>query len=272
MGKRSVKATTKSSSGSAAKAPLEPGNIFGADPHRKTLTATVLDCRGGILGTEVFRVSGDGHRAMERWATSFGPIQRWGVEGASGVGRHTAMFLARRGHDVRDVCPNRTNERRRARQAAKTDASDSVRIARETQAEPGLPVAFKRAGGDTGPDETTELMALWHKARRSLLTSRQHLLGEADNLLGELPEEARAGLPDTKDVRVRLHALAQRDQARSWDPATTLRLRLLADHTRAVAELDAREREITRELRGLASRSGSTLASCAAWPSAQSPS
>jgi transposase len=154
----------------------EPGNVFGADPHKRTLTATVLDCRGGVLGTRVFHVSGHGHREMEAWATSFGPIERWAIEGASGLGRHTAMYLTRAGHDVRDCSPNRTNERRRARQGGKTGAEGSLRIAREALADPKMPVAFKRAGGDAGPDETTELTGLWDGARRSLLKSRQHLL------------------------------------------------------------------------------------------------
>ena len=42
-------------------------NIVGVDPHKRTLTATVLDGRGGVLGTASFRVSGEGHRAMEAW-------------------------------------------------------------------------------------------------------------------------------------------------------------------------------------------------------------
>lgn len=56
----------------------EPGtaNIFGADPHKRTLTASVLDCRGGVIATAAFAVSGDGHRAMESWALGFGPIER----------------------------------------------------------------------------------------------------------------------------------------------------------------------------------------------------
>ena len=240
---------------------LEPGtgNIFGADPHKRTLTATVLDCRGGVLGTEVFRVSGDGHRAMEAWALGFGPIERWGIEGAASLGRHTAMYLVCQGHDVRDVCPTRTAEQSRKRRQGKSDALDSLRIARETQAEPTVPVAFKRAGGDTGPDETTELITLWHKARRSLLKSRQHLLNESEALIGELPEAARTALPDTKDVRARLAALVDRDHSINWDPATALRLRLLDDHARAVAELDAREREATNELGKLTTKTGSTL-------------
>jgi transposase len=111
----------------------EIGNAFGCDPHKKTVTASVLDERGGVLGTETFRVSGDGHRAMEAWALSFGPVVRWGIEGASGLGRHTAMDLIGQGHDVRDVCPTRTAEQSRRRRQGKTDALDSVRIARETR-------------------------------------------------------------------------------------------------------------------------------------------
>ena len=78
------------------------------------------------------------------------------------------MYLAGQGHDVRDVCPTRTAERGRQRRQGKSDHLDSERIARETQAHPAMPTAFKRAAGDAGPDETHELIALWHKARRSI--------------------------------------------------------------------------------------------------------
>ena len=96
--------------------PDRAGNVVGVDPHKRTLTATVVDPRGGVLASEHFRVSGDGHRALEAWARRFGQIVRWGIEGASAWGRHTAIFLASRGYDVRDVCPNRTGRQDRARQ------------------------------------------------------------------------------------------------------------------------------------------------------------
>ncbi|MDQ3402151.1 MAG: hypothetical protein M3548_01995, partial [Actinomycetota bacterium] len=86
------------------------------------------------------------------------------------------MYLVGHGHDVRDVCPTRTAEQSRRRRDGKSDALDAGRIARETQTDAAMPVAFKRAAGDAGPDETHELISLWHKARRSILTSRQHLL------------------------------------------------------------------------------------------------
>ena len=257
-----TKAQAEKAKPSPAKAPRRrrgPANIFGADPHKHTLTATVLDCRGGVLGTRSFKVSGEGHRAMEAWALSFGPVERWGIEGASGLGRHTAMYLAERGHDVRDCSPNRTNERRRGRGQGKTDASGSLRIARETQADPAMPRAFKRAEGDAGPDETTELMALWHKARRSVLKSRQHILNEAENLLCDLPLEVRELLPATTDVKARLAALARWDRDARMDAPTRLRLELLDAYAKEVAELDAKEKQAVKELARLTKTAGSSL-------------
>ena len=239
--------------------PDHAGNVVGVDPHKRSLSATVVDPRGGLLANEHFRVSGDGHRALEAWARQFGPIARWGVEGASSWGRHTAVFLVRRGYDVRDVCANRTPRSDRARQRGKSDTLDSERIARETLAHALLPRAFKRAGEDSGPDEGHELLALWHNQRRSILASRQHLVNEAENMLCELPLELREQLPDSKAVRPRLAALAGRNRRRRYDRPTALRLTLLDEYRARIAKLDADEKAVCRELRALVRASGSTL-------------
>ncbi len=236
------------------------GNVVGSDPHKRTVTTTVLDGRGGVLGTAHHKVSGDGHRAMEAWVRSFGPVVRWGVEGAASWGRHTAMFLCARGYDVRDVCPNRTHERGRARQQGKSDALDAERIARETLAHPLLPLAFKRSrAGEAGADVDHELLTLWHGARRSVLKSRQHLVNEAEFLFDALPETLRRRLPDTTAVRPRLAAAARLTRRKTLDPATTLRLALLREAHAAIVALDGKEREVTRQLRVLVRASGSTL-------------
>jgi transposase len=180
--------------------PDHAGNVVGVDPHKRTLTASVGDARGGILASEHYRVSDEGHRDLEAWARQFGQIARWGIEGSASWGRHTAMFLIGRGYDVRDVCANRTPRSDRARQRGKSDTLDAERIAREVLAHPLLPKAFKRSGQQQDPDERHHLLALWHNRRRSILTSRQHLVGEAEYLLCELPPQLREQLPDTKAV------------------------------------------------------------------------
>jgi hypothetical protein len=238
--------------------PDHVGNVVGIDPHKRTLSAAVVDARGGLLASEHFRVSGEGHRALVAWARSLGPIARWGIENAAGWGRHTAVFLAGRGQDVRDVCPNRTARADRGRQRGKSDTLDAERIAREVLAHSLLPKAFKRAGEQTGPDESHERLMLWQRQRRSLLTSRQHLLNEADALLGELPLELREQLPDSKAVRPRLAALARLRRRRDGS-VLALRLRLLADYRQRIARLDADEQAVSRELAALVKVSGSTL-------------
>ena len=235
------------------------GNAVGIDPHKRTLTAIVVDARGGIVAAEHFRISGDGHRALEAWALSFGPVVRWGIENAAGWGRHTAIYLAGAGHDVRDVCPNRTPRQDRGRQRGKSDTLDAERIARETLAHPLLPHAFKSARVQAAPDEQRELLCLWHNQRRSLLKSRQHLLNEAEFLLADLPLELRERLPDSKAVRPRLAALGRRNRRRGWDAVTALRLRMLDDHRSQIARLDAAERDATKQLGLLVAAADTTL-------------
>ncbi len=45
--------------------PDHAGNVVGVDPHKRSLSATVVDPRGGIVASEHFRVSGDGHRGLQ---------------------------------------------------------------------------------------------------------------------------------------------------------------------------------------------------------------
>ena len=239
--------------------PDDAGNVVGVDPHKRTLTATVADARGGILASEHFRVSGEGHRELEAWARQFGQIARWGIEGSASWGRHTAVFLVGRGHDVRDVCANRTSRADRARQRGKSDTLDSERVAREVLAHPLLPKAFKRAGQEQGPDEQHQLLALWHNRRRSILTSRQHLVNEAEYLLCELPLELSEQLPDTKAVKPRLAALERRNRRRRYDTPTRLRLQLLDGYRAQIKALDLEEKQVVAQLDALVDRSGSTL-------------
>lgn len=239
--------------------PDRAGNVVGVDPHKRTLTATVVDPRGGVVASEHFRVSGDGHRALEAWARQFGPIVRWGVEGASAWGRHTAIFLAGRGHDVRDVCPNRTGRQDRARQRGKSDELDSERIARETLSHPLLPRAFKRAGDEAGPDEQAELLAVWWQARCALMKRRQHLLAEAEALLVELPLWLIERLPDTKAARPKLRALKRATYRRRLDPPTALRVTLLDANHAEIAKLEKQKHAITRQLGELVRQTGTTL-------------
>ena len=240
--------------------PDRAGNVVGVDPHKRTLTATVADARGGILASEHFRVSGEGHRELEAWARQFGQIARWGIEGSASWGRHTAVFLVARGHDVRDVCANRTPRADRARRRGKSDMLDSERIAREVLAHPLLPKAFKRSGQEQGPDELHQLLALWHNRRRSILTTRQHLVTRRSTCCASCRWGSQSSCPTPRRSS---HGSRRRHGATAAG-ATTRRLSCVCNCSTAIAR---RSRRWTSR-RSRWSRSSRSSLTAAARPSA----
>ena len=169
-------------------------NIIGVDPHRRRLTATILDDRGCVVAVDHFTNDGAGYVAATAWANDHGPVDRWGIENAASLGRHLAEFLIDDGCDVRDVPPHRTTRRRRGRHEGKSDIIDAHRIAQEAQTTPQLACAFKQAS-PSHIDPVREQMALWHNARKSLTRVRVQLLGEIDMLIHELPNGSERRSP-----------------------------------------------------------------------------
>ena len=140
-----------------------------------------------------------------------------GIEGSASWGRHTAMFLAGRGHDVRDVCANRTPRSDRAASAASpTRSTASGSPARHWRLVAAQGVQARRPGARPA---SSSLLALWNNRRRSILTGRQHLVGEAEYLLCELPLELREQL---QTPRRSSHA-SRRSRAATAAGATTRR-------------------------------------------------
>jgi transposase len=238
---------------------MASGNLVGVDPHRRRFTATILDERGAVVATEHFDNDIAGYTEAVAWANDHGGVQRWGVENAASLGRHLAEFLIDDGFDVRDVPPHRTARRGRGRHEGKSDIVDSHRIAQETQANPQLGCAIKRAT-PTVIDPIREQMALWHNARKSMTRIRVQLLGEIDMLIHELPERLRAPITGAKTVRAKINAFNQADwDTSSEEPATALRLELLASRIEMLQRVLDDDRVAAEALADLVAASGSTL-------------
>ena len=58
----------------------------GVDTHLDTHVAAALDSIGGLLGVESFPTTAAGCRMLMDWLTSFGPLERVGIEGTGSYG------------------------------------------------------------------------------------------------------------------------------------------------------------------------------------------
>ena len=70
---------SNSASGVRAKRGRRAENDVGIDPHKRMLTVSVVEPTGAVLATASFRISGDGHRAMEAFVLGFGPTRLWAI-------------------------------------------------------------------------------------------------------------------------------------------------------------------------------------------------
>ena len=99
----------------------------GVDTHLDTHVAAAVDANGGVLGVESFPTTTAGFAELHTWLTSFGTLERVGVEGTGAYGAGLARFL--RTMDVAVIEVGRPN--RQARRAhGKSDSVDAVEAAR----------------------------------------------------------------------------------------------------------------------------------------------
>ena len=80
----------------------------GVDTHLDTHVAAALDANGGVLGVESFATTTAGFAELHAWLSSFGNLDRVGVEGTGAYGAGLARFLRSTGAMVIEVGrPNR---------------------------------------------------------------------------------------------------------------------------------------------------------------------
>ncbi len=82
--------------------------IIGVDTHKASHIAVAIDANGARLGSTAIPTTRDGYRALEAWASRFGQVKAFGIEGTGSYGAGLSRELMARGHRVLDVMrPNR---------------------------------------------------------------------------------------------------------------------------------------------------------------------
>lgn len=151
--------------------------ILGVDTHADIHVAAALDGRGRLLDTLEFTATRDGFRALIRWATEFGVIDRIGVEGTGSYGAGLARWLRHEGLVVIEVNrPDRATRRHRG----KSDTIDAESAARAVLA--GVATATPKAAD--GPVESLRVLRL---VRRSAVKARTQVANQLHALVLTAP-------------------------------------------------------------------------------------
>jgi transposase len=125
---------------------VEPEVAIGVDAHKATLAAAAVDRLGRVLDAREFPNDPKGHRALLSWIGGHGSARRVGIESSLSFGAAASRYLMAAGEDIREVPASLTaTQRSRRRSQGKSDAVDSVAIARVVAGEHALPSASRQA-------------------------------------------------------------------------------------------------------------------------------
>ena len=74
--------------------------VIGVDTHKYVHVAAVMDSIGGILASLTIATDNGGYQQLLDWATEFGQIIGFGIEGTGSYGAGLTSFIRRHGHRV----------------------------------------------------------------------------------------------------------------------------------------------------------------------------
>ncbi|WP_230668224.1 IS110 family transposase [Microbacterium sp. MEC084] len=103
--------------------------MIGVDTHKHIHVAAVMDSIGGILATLTIATDTAGFKQLLEWASGFGKIIAFGIEGTGSYGAALTSFLRRNDHKVVEVS---RPDRRLRRLNGKSDTLDAENAARRS--------------------------------------------------------------------------------------------------------------------------------------------
>jgi len=158
--------------------------VGGVDTHRDSNVAAVVDMNGGLLGVESFPTTAQGYQRLSLWMSSFGVIERVGIEGTGAYGAGLARHFTRASVTVIEVD---RPDRRKRRQHGKSDQLDAVEAARGALS--GRCEAVAKSG-----DGHAEALRALLVAKRSARSTRIRTIVQLRHLMFTAPDDLRARL------------------------------------------------------------------------------
>src|SRR5664279_1755406 len=197
----------------------DTGVVVGVDTHQDEHCAAVLDLRGAHLATCTIAATPAGYAQLCSWATRFGPVTAWGVEGTGSYGAGLARHLTGAGHTVLEV--NRADRQAR-HQHGKSDPLDAVQAARAV-------LAGTTAGIPKTSDGVVEIIRNIKRVKDSATKAKTAAVNQLHAAVVTAPDQLRQQLRGLDGVRL-LRACARLRPGPVTDPtaATKYALRTLA--------------------------------------------
>lgn len=158
--------------------------IIGVDTHKANHIAVAIDTRGTRLGGITIPATPKGYAALEEWASGYGAIKAFGIEGTGSYGAGLSRDLLAKGHTVVDVM--RPNRQLRYLHG-KTDDLDAEGAARSVLNGQATAIAKAQTG-------SSEMIRHLKVARDSAVKAKSQAMITLKTLIINAPAELREGL------------------------------------------------------------------------------
>jgi len=162
--------------------------IIGVDTHKSNHVAVAINAHGTRLGAMTIPTTRKGYRDLEAWASAFGNIKAFGIEGTGSYGAGLSRDMLARGHMVLDVMrPNR----QLGYLHGKSDSLDAESAARSVLSGQATALAKMQTG-------LSEMIRHLKVARDSAVKAKSQAMITLKTLIINAPEELRATLEQIK--------------------------------------------------------------------------
>ena len=221
--------------------------VIGVDTHKHVHVAAVMDTIGGILATLTITTDAGGFKQLLEWASDFGKVLAFGIEGTGSYGATLTSFLRRHGHKVIEAG---RPDRRSRRANGKSDTLDAENAARPVLA------GFATATPKTA-DGAVEMIRQLKIAHDSAVADRTASMVTMKAMLVHGSDELRRETSRKTQIMLARHLAALRPRVlESPDDALRHSLRSLA---RRWQQLDTEAKELSAMIEQLVTRTAPQL-------------
>lgn len=216
--------------------------IIGVDTHKSNHIAVAINTQGVRLGGFTVPTTRQGYRDLEAWASEFGSIRAFGIEGTGSYGAGLSRDLQAKGHMVLDVMrPNRQHRYLHG----KSDSLDAESAARSVLNGQASALAKTQAG-------SSEMIRHIKIARDSAVKARSQAMITLKTLIINAPADLRDTLDGIKGRTALVRHIAALRPGEITTPTASAKVSMRAIARRWLTlheEIQAHEQELERMAR-----------------------